>query len=50
MEAAHRDGGNEVQPYWHTIWDLDVIPRVKLFFWRAGHNALPVLAVIHNRI
>jgi zinc-binding in reverse transcriptase len=50
MEAAHRDEGTEVQPYWHTIWDLDVIPRVKLFFWRAGHNALPVLAVIHNRI
>jgi zinc-binding in reverse transcriptase len=50
MEVAHRDGVNEAQPYWNTIWDLDVIPRVKLFFWKAGHNALPVLAVIHNRI
>jgi hypothetical protein len=32
MEATYRVGDSELQAYWNTIWGLDLISRVKLFF------------------
>jgi hypothetical protein len=36
MEATYRVGDSELQAYWNTIWGLDLISRVKLFFREQG--------------
>jgi zinc-binding in reverse transcriptase len=50
MEAMSNEVENVAHPYWREIWDLDVIPRVKIFPWKVGCNALPVLAALHRRM
>jgi zinc-binding in reverse transcriptase len=48
MEAG---GSNTtVHNYWNVIWELEVLPRVKVFLWKVGQNALPVMAVLQRRI
>jgi zinc-binding in reverse transcriptase len=39
-----------VHNYWNVIWELEVLPRVKVFLWKVGQNALPVMAVLQRRI
>lgn len=36
-----RPSSSEVAPEWKKLWHIDVIPRVKMFLWRACANALP---------
>jgi zinc-binding in reverse transcriptase len=50
MEAMSNEVENDAHPYWREIWDLDVIPRVKLFLWKVGCSALSVLVVLHRRV
>ncbi|CAL2235432.1 unnamed protein product [Prunus armeniaca] len=36
---------------WKSIWNMKVIPKIKLFFWRALTNSLPTLRnLFHRRI
>jgi zinc-binding in reverse transcriptase len=39
-----------VHNYWNVIWELEVLLRIKLFLWKVGQNALPVMAVLQRRI
>ncbi|KAH1097261.1 hypothetical protein J1N35_014182 [Gossypium stocksii] len=27
--------------YWRTIWKLKMLPKIRVFSWRVGHNILP---------
>jgi ribonuclease HI len=40
----------ETMAYWPQIWELTVLPRVKTFFSRLGHDALPVMSTLRRRI
>lgn len=35
---------------WKKIWKVQVLPRVKIFAWRALSNALPTNVAIHRRV
>ncbi|XP_021834215.1 uncharacterized protein LOC110774005 [Prunus avium] len=34
---------------WNTIWSMKVLPKIKLFFWRAMTNSLPTLKNLFHR-
>lgn len=37
--------------FWKTIWNIpDTAPWIKIFLWKAIHNALPVGLTLHRRI
>jgi hypothetical protein len=46
MEQANGADAVESHPYWMLIWGVEVIPRVKLFMWKIGQNAIPVMSVL----
>lgn len=40
----------QMPKFWTRIWKLQgIIPRIRIFLWKALHNALPVGKVLHRR-
>uniref|UniRef100_A0A803MZ92 Reverse transcriptase zinc-binding domain-containing protein n=1 Tax=Chenopodium quinoa TaxID=63459 RepID=A0A803MZ92_CHEQI len=39
-----------VRKAWNLMWSEPVLPRVKVFFWRACHEAVPTKKGLHIRI
>ncbi|KAK9094416.1 hypothetical protein Scep_025885 [Stephania cephalantha] len=41
MDATEEESTSRAKPWWNTLWKLSIPARVKIFIWRAFHNALP---------
>uniref|UniRef100_A0A7N2L5E0 Reverse transcriptase zinc-binding domain-containing protein n=1 Tax=Quercus lobata TaxID=97700 RepID=A0A7N2L5E0_QUELO len=46
---AKHSSSRAFKPAWSKIWRLNVLPKVRMFLWRACFNCLPTRENLHRR-